>query len=106
MKKFNAARQLKAFDLALFILSLTGFEYFGMKTASGFINLPVSLTTAGEGWLALWVLLAALEILLASVLGGGDKKLFSTAFVLTHAPWMLGFALPLLVYALVFPEKL
>ncbi len=95
MKKLNAAKQLKAFDLALFILSLTGFEYFGMKTASGFINLPVSLTIVGEGWLALWVLLAALEIILAWALGGGEKKLFSTAFVLTHTPWVLGFALPI-----------
>ena len=95
MKKLNAARQLKAFDLALFVLSLTGFEYFGMKTASGFINLPVSLTIVGEVWLALWVLLAALEVILAWAVGGGEKKLFSTALVLTHTPWMLGFALPL-----------
>jgi hypothetical protein len=95
VKKFNAANQLKAFDLALFVFSLTGFEYFGMKTASGFINLPVSLTWVGEVWLVLWILLAALEIILAWALGGGEKKLFSTAFVLTHAPWMLGFALPL-----------
>jgi hypothetical protein len=94
VKKFNAVRQLKVFNLALFLLSLTGFEYFGMKVASGFVGLPLSLTAAGEWLLALWVLLAVLEIAVAGAAGGGDKKLFSTAFVLTHAPWLLGFALP------------
>ncbi len=86
-----------AFDLVLFILSLAGFEYFGMKTASGIVGLPVSLTTVGEALLALWVLLGALEMILAFAMGGGDKKLFSTAFVLTHSPWVLGFALPLVL---------
>ncbi|HVM32718.1 MAG TPA: hypothetical protein VMU88_06255 [bacterium] len=97
MKKLNAIRQLKAFNLSLFVLVLAGYEYFGMKAASGFPALPISLTQVGEGWLALGLLVAALEMLLAFAVGGGEKKLFFTAFLLAQSPWILGLALPLAV---------
>ncbi|MGH7739452.1 MAG: hypothetical protein ACREL1_04825, partial [bacterium] len=92
MKKIDALRQLKIFDLLLFISSLAGFEYFGMRAAAGLRGLPVSLAVAGEICLASWVLLALFEIGLAWAVGGGERKFFSTAFVLTHSPWLLGFA--------------
>jgi hypothetical protein len=95
MKKLNAFNQLKAFNFVFFILELTGLEYFVMKTASLLIGLPLSIAGVGEWALAAWVLLVLAEVGLAWGLGGGEKKFFKTALVLTHAPWILAFTLPL-----------
>jgi hypothetical protein len=94
MKKLNGFNQLQTFNLIFFILELAGLEYFVMKTASLLIGLPLSIAAVGEWALAVWVLLVLAEIGLAWGLGGGEKKFFKTALVLTHAPWILGFTLP------------
>jgi hypothetical protein len=97
-------RQLTLFNLFLFVLITMAMEYFfiavGQVLFMDYPN-PVGL---GEIALVCFVLLLVLESWLVFKLDGKNGRAhYLTDLLLTHLPWFLGLALPLVMH-MTFPE--
>ncbi len=101
--KKDPLQQLSIFNVALFLVLLASVEYFFMGgmilLAPNFPFVPL----LGEIVLVLFVLLLALETGLVLLLDKKGKDHFFTPMLLTHLPWLLAFALPLIAQ-LTLPE--
>src|SRR5665213_200844 len=97
-------RQLTLFNLVLFVLITLAMEYFFIAVGQVlFMNYP-NPVGLGEIALVCFILLLVLESWLVFKLDGKHGRAhYLTPLLLTHLPWFLGLALPLVMH-MTFPE--
>lgn len=97
-------RQLTLFNLVLFVLITLAMEYFVIAVGQVlFMNYP-NPVGLGEIALVCFVLLLVFESRLVFQLDGKHGRAhYLTPLLLTHLPWFLGLALPLVMH-MTFPE--
>ncbi len=84
-------------NLVLFLSLSYSLNQFGVAAGLFFSDLPGRSSLFGEMFLAAFLLVLILEGLLVRSLEPNPTKAFLTPLLLTHVPWVLGWALPTVV---------